>query len=186
MRDPPQQPFDFSSEFLRHHRSLWLVAMSVVSNREDADDTLQDAAIIGIRKSHDFTPGTSFRAWMGEIVRNVALNRRRQLRREARRFGHAAFSGAPDPPGRPPTPPAIAADGSVLPGQESLDDRMLHALLALEPTPRACILLRCIEGLEYAEISQLLDIPKGTAMSHVFRCRRTLAGILAPANEASR
>jgi RNA polymerase sigma-70 factor (ECF subfamily) len=44
---------------------------------------------------------------------------------------------------------------------------------------RACLLLRTLEGLEYAEISRLLEIPEGTAMSHVHRTRRYLRDRLA-------
>ena len=184
MDESPDKPFDFTAEFVRHHRSLWLVAMSIVENSADADDVLQEGAIVGIRKLQSFRPGTSFRAWMGEIVRNVALNRRRSVRREVHRFGYLDAQHV-ETPWRPPTNSPLAADGSLVALQESLDDRMLKALMELEPTARACMLLRCIEGLESAEIAVLLDIPKGTAMSHVFRCRRVLADRLsAPADES--
>lgn len=177
---------DFPAEFLRHHRSLWLVAMSVVGNRADADDVVQEAAIIGIRKLSSFEPGTSFRAWMGEIVRNVALNRRRQVYRERRRFGsgvdasHLRESGRASP-GRP-----IDGQGTLLPYQEAIDDVLLDALMTLDSVARACILLRCVEGLDYSEISQVLGIPKGTAMSHVFRCRRALGEMLTATNARTR
>ena len=170
---------DFSAEFLRYHRALWLVAMSVVANSADADDVLQEAAIIGIRKADGFEPGTNFRAWMGEIVRNVALNRRRQLRREFQRFGYVADAQHADVAVRAGVASPVGPEGRVLSGQVALDDSLLKALMELEPLPRACVLLRCIEELEYSEIAELLNIPKGTAMSHVFRCRRVLAARLA-------
>ena len=36
---------------------------------------------------------------------------------------------------------------------------------------RASFLLRSLRGLPYSEIAVLLDIPEGTAMSHVHRSR---------------
>lgn len=159
--------------------------MSVVANAADADDVLQESAIIGIRKLGTFTPGTSFTAWMGEVVRNVALNRRREGRRRVLRFGEVADADqlkAAAPDGSSPT---ISRAGVLLPDQAALDDTILAALAQLDPITRACILLRCIEGLEYAEISSLLGIPKGTALSCVFRGRRALAKLLTPqSNEA--
>lgn len=179
-------PVDFPAEFLRHHRSLWLVAMSVVGNRADADDVVQEAAIIGIRKVGSFEPGTSFRAWMGEIVRNVALNRRRQVHRERRRFGAGFEAQHLEEPGRATASLPIDGHGSLLPYQEAIDDVLLDALMTLDSVARACILLRCVEGLDYSEISQVLGIPKGTAMSHVFRCRRALGGLLGATNDRAR
>jgi len=178
----PPTTHDFSSEFLRHHRALWLVAMGVLANAADADDALQEAAIVGVRKSAAFVPGTSFRAWMGEIVRNVSRNRRRGTRREAHHLGRPVDAHTVDLASRVAVSSPLAPDGSVLPGQDAFDDRTLRALARLEPVPRACLLLRCVERLDYAAIAELLDIPKGTAMSHVFRGRRILAEFLATPN----
>lgn len=183
MRDASHSSFDFSAEFQRHYRSLWLVAMGIVSNGADADDVMQEAAIVAIRKLNTFTPGTSFRAWMGEVVRNVGLNRRRQNVRYTRRFGHSAAAGnladiEENGGGR--------AQAAAAAGDASIDEGLLEALEQLGDVPRTCILLRCVEGLGYPEISQLLDIPKGTAMSHVFRGRRELARYLSRDEQAER
>ncbi len=179
MDEPITKPTDFASQFQRHHRSLWYVAMSVVSNTTDADDVLQEAAIIGLRKAGSFTAGSNFRAWMGEIVRNVALNRRKQSRRESSRLGQKVDVHQVETIGRIDNSTPVSQGGMLISMQQALDDRLLSALMELEPAPRACVLLRFLEGLEYTEIAQLLDIPKGTAMSHVFRSRRLLAQSLA-------
>ena len=60
----------------------------------------------------------------------------------------------------------------------------MRALDTLEETPRACLLLRVLNELSYKEIGQVLDIPEGTAMSHVFRCRRTMLEKLSSAGLA--
>jgi RNA polymerase sigma-70 factor (ECF subfamily) len=55
---------------------------------------------------------------------------------------------------------------------------MNTALETLEPTVRACLLLRVVAGMSYQQISGVLEIPEGTAMSHVFRARKALASRL--------
>ena len=50
-----------------------------------------------------------------------------------------------------------------------IDDDMFRVLSQLPDEARACMLLRVIDGLTYAEISELVGIPEGTAMSHVHR-----------------
>lgn len=186
MEQPPTKPVDFSAEFKRHYRSLWVVAVGVVGDSADADDVVQEAMIVGLRKEGSFVPGTSFRAWMGEIVRNVARNRRRKKRGEFRRFGRGGDVHEIDVAGRPGTAKPVAVDGQLLPDHGALDDRMVSAMMKLEPVARACLLLRCVEGRGYEEIAEFLGIPEGTAMSHVFRCRRTLADLLAPGSDVRR
>ena len=72
------------------------------------------------------------------------------------------------------------------PEQDQLDDRMVHALHSLGETARCCLLLRTIEGLPYAQIAELLEIPEGTAMSHVHRSRMALRGQLADLKTGTR
>jgi RNA polymerase sigma-70 factor (ECF subfamily) len=74
----------------------------------------------------------------------------------------------------------VDARGRLLAGDMVFDDHVLRALGALEETPRACLLLRVINELSYKEIGRALDIPEGTAMSHVFRARRYLMERLSP------
>ncbi|MBT8484154.1 MAG: RNA polymerase sigma factor, partial [Phycisphaerae bacterium] len=73
-----------------------------------------------------------------------------------------------------PTPAALTSRGTLPPDQRSFDDDVLHALDGLEETARACLLLRTVVDLPYKEIARALDVPEGTAMSHVHRARRVL------------
>ena len=50
-----------------------------------------------------------------------------------------------------------------------------HQVLGtLPPHFRACLVLREVEGLSYAQIAELLEIPVGTVMSRLARARRAL------------
>jgi RNA polymerase sigma-70 factor (ECF subfamily) len=71
-------------------------------------------------------------------------------------------------------PIRLTAQGQLPPDQMAFDDDLMAALNNVNDTARACLLLRTIDGMEYAEISKLLDIPAGTAMSHVHRSRQFL------------
>ena len=53
-------------------------------------------------------------------------------------------------------------------------DAVLRSLAALEENARACLLMRTVLGLSYAEIARTLSIPEGTAMSHVHRARKAM------------
>ena len=165
----------FAVEFQRSFRVLWLVAVGILRDRAHAEDAVQDAAIIALDKLDTFEPGTSFTAWMGQTVRNVSLNK---LRKERRRRGPSLDDSARDlaPAGddRSPQSPLLSGRGEVLPDQRHFDDQVMQALGMVSETARACLLLRTVEGLEYSEIARVLEIPEGTAMSHVHRARKLL------------
>ncbi len=171
--------FDFATHFRQAHRALWLVAAAIVWNPSDADDVMQEAAIIAVGKIDSFQPGTNFKAWMAQIVRNVALNHRRHVQRQDRRWGGRVDVHAIETAARPQKAASpVWPDGTLNPMQDAIDDRLMSALRALDPIVRSCVLLRCVEELGYPEISRLLGIPAGTAMSHVFRGRALMAATL--------
>ena len=165
----------FKKRVLPIKNKLYRMALRITANPAEAEDVVQDATVIGLQKLGDFDPATNFTAWMGRIVRNLALNdaRRRQRRRtypqnpttidETR---SAALTTAD------PTP--IDGSGRIGPGQHAFDDEVMCGLRQLDDTARACLLLRTIMDMTYRDIARTLDIPEGTAMSHVHRARRSL------------
>src|SRR5262245_57326227 len=140
-----------------HYRTVWYIAAAILNDRTQAHDVVQEAATIALTKLGEFDPRTSFAAWMGQIVRFVALN-------ESRRRARQRTTGvSPEVLGKGP-----GGAGNV---EGTLDGRMQRALEGLEETARACLVLRAVQGLSYAEIATALGVPEGTAMSHVHRAR---------------
>jgi RNA polymerase sigma-70 factor (ECF subfamily) len=168
-------PEEFSARLQSASRSLWLIAAAVLGQRSDADDVLQEAAMIGLRKVAEFDPATNFAAWMGGIVRNVARNHaRKRIRRQTSPADPGVIDQSRTAAEEPVAAPAFDRRGHLTADQPDFDDRVMHALEKLEDTARACLLLRTLKDLPYREISALLGIPEGTAMSHVHRARQFL------------
>jgi RNA polymerase sigma-70 factor (ECF subfamily) len=175
---------EFAGRFQAASRVLWTIAAAVLGDPSRAEDVLQEACLIALQKLEHFEPGTSFAAWMGAIVRNVARNESRKGARRATR------PMAPDELAEflPEAEPREASNGAALvdergvfaSGHGALDDDLDRALAELRPIQRAALLLRTLRGLDYAEISAVLDIPQGTAMSHVHRARQALRRRLSP------
>jgi len=173
-------PLDFAAQFNASFRVLWLVAIGIVSDASAAEDVVQEAALLALEKLDQFQPGTNFRAWMAQMVRFVALNHARKRQK------HKAVTLEDSTGRRPLTTEEIPAPelhlgnrGQLPPDQAHFDDRLLAALNSVGEIPRSCLLLRTIEQLEYSEIAKVLEIPEGTAMSHVHRTRQYLRERLA-------
>lgn len=162
---------EFAESFKASFRTLWLIAVGIVGESALAEDVVQEAAIVALAKLDQFTPGTNFRAWMGRIVRFVAMNhaRKEQKRRPAGGDSATLAQVASD------------RDSSVASQSEhgALDEKLVAAMDQLGEVARSCLLLRTISNMPYAEIAELLEIPEGTAMSHVHRTRHILRDRLA-------
>lgn len=166
-------PAAFATRFQNAWPTLWAIAVAVLGDRTGADDVLQEAAVIALEKLEQFDPQTNFSAWMGRIVRFVALNHgRRRSNMPAANLDPTALDRSPARQQVGGTP--LDNRGQVPPDQENFDDRVMAALNMLDETARACLLLRTLMNMPYREISLVLDIAEGTAMSHVHRARIAL------------
>lgn len=167
----PLSAEEFAESFRASARLLWSVAVGVLGRTDAAEDVLQEAAVIALGKLDQFERGTHFAAWMGRIVRLVALNSGRRATRDRASELDALELLAADPA---VLDPGIDERGQLSADRGQFDDALRKALEELAPTPRSCLLLRVLHGLDYARLAALLEIPEGTAMSHVHRARAFL------------
>ena len=175
---PPNMadPQVFAAHFQACYRRLALLAAGVTGERQSAEDIIQEAAVIAFEKIDQFQQGTNFSAWMAEIVRRCAQNHRRKTLHRRTFAADPAVLSETQGDERPveERSPIIGSGGELAPDQTSFDDELSQALGSLTVEARSCLLLRVLESLTYAEISELLNIPEGTAMSHVHRSKSAL------------
>ncbi|MCC6426315.1 MAG: sigma-70 family RNA polymerase sigma factor [Phycisphaerales bacterium] len=170
---------EFARQFRDTWRVLWCIAAGETGDRSAADDIVQQAAVIALERMDDFDPSTSFLAWMAQIVRYTAMNEVQKVRR--RRTTSTDPSSMDTSSNDMARAAGIQGDkapisrfGHLLTDQNVFDDRLLEALRTLDTVARSCLLLRIVLDSPYKEISLVLGIPQGTAMSHVDRARRAL------------
>lgn len=181
----PEADGAFAARFRESYRPLWLVAVAIVGEATLAEDVVQEAALIALTKLNQFddTGGRgAFTAWMAQIVRFVALN----LRRKAARHNTASVPGEQmdlhAAPGDSAAGDAmnLGRRGELPEEQSWFDDQVMKALAGLPENARACLLLRTLADMEYRDISRVVGVPEGTAMSYVHRARGHLREQLAP------
>ena len=175
-RGPTLTAEEFAVRFEGASRVLWTVAAGVLGDSTEAEDVLQEACLMALGKLEQFRSGTSYTAWMGRFVRNVALNHaRKRTRRATRPEAPEVLTGlAPEAAPLNGSPAPVDEKGRLVPDQGAFDDRVLAGLQNLNPVARACLLLRVVLEMSYREIAAALELPEGTAMSHVHRAREAL------------
>ncbi len=152
-------------------RQAYALAYQLSGNREDAMDILQDAAVKAL--SHKKVPeqrSSEFKLWFFKVVRNRALDQRRRQQR----FVHESIEQASlyEETNNP--------DGHL--EQLQLKKYIEAALMKLNYEQREIIMLKDFHGFNYAQIAEILDIPKGSVMSRLHRARMALRTLLVKVN----
>lgn len=153
---------EFERQFLPLEADLYHAALALAGNPADALDLVQETAFRTLRAFSQFRPGTSFRAWVFTILRNVHIDGVRR-----KRYQPVALEDPPE--GIAPTPPEDPADL-----ERALPDDLLRAFRALNPAQQLLILLRDVHDLPYKEIAGILRCPLGSVMSGLHLARRRL------------
>lgn len=175
-------PQGFAARYTEVYGKLVTIAAGVSGEFSSAEDIVQQAASIALERFAQYQAGTNFAAWLAEIVRRVALNHRhRNQRRRTFASSPQSLDFLSVPPSREVEPDqVVASSGQLVENQGAFDDRVVRALGGLDPVARSCLLLRVVHEMPYDEISLLLSIPEGTAMSHVHRSKKLMRAQLTP------
>ena len=94
------KPKDNQEVFVRNltncQPSLYAYILSLLPNRDDANDVLQDANLVMWRRSAEFAEGTNFLAWAYKIARYKVLSHHRDQHRSRQVFDDALFAQLAD------------------------------------------------------------------------------------------
>ncbi len=144
--------------------SLRRYARGLVSDRDRADDLVQDTLERAWSRFSLWQRRGELRAWMFGIMHNQFIDRLR-----AQRAAPDDFLGDREGEGWP-------EQAQQRPQQaDALEVRDLDRLLQrLPPEQREVLLLVAVEELSYAEVAQALGLPIGTVMSRLSRARARL------------
>jgi RNA polymerase sigma factor (sigma-70 family) len=141
--------------------SLYNFARWLTKNQIDAEDLVQETYLKAFRSFASFKPGTNFRAWMFQILKNTFLGSCSKLERRMT----LAMDSEEDLPTTSATPE------SQLMGRTDIE-AVRSAIEQLPVIFREVILLSDVEDAPYREIAEILSIPIGTVMSRLARARK--------------
>lgn len=190
----PRDPADFERLLAAVVDAAYGYAFRLAHDRSDAEDLVQEAALLAFRGFGSFEPGSNFKAWFFKILTNCYRSKYRRERRRPTvdlddtpdlylyaRSGEAGF------PTEGPDPAAALFD-------KLGTERVVAALEQLPEEYRIVSTLYFMQDFSYEEIARTLECPVGTVRSRLHRGRKMLqktlwqaaeeAGIIHPSRAA--
>ena len=140
------------------HAAIYGFALSILKNRQDAEDVLHDAYLQIWSAAKNYTPQGKPLAWIFTITRNLALMRFREQSRTIQMV-----------------PEDWQEMFSEDPTVTSEDRLLLNTLLStLSAEERQIVMLHAMTGFKHREIAKLLDLKLTTVLSKYNRAIKKL------------
>jgi len=149
-----------------HKNVMYNVALRMLRNEQDAEDSVQEAFVQTFRSLARFRGESRLSTWIYKILMNTCLTRLRRAK-----------------------PSAESLDGIENGGRNRLSagNRDGTAKMILEQEIgnlpvgfRTVFVLHEVEGFSHDEIAKMLDITEGTSKSQLFKAKRVLQKRLRP------
>lgn len=152
------------------------VAFRLLGEESAAEDATQEAFLSAYRNLRRYHGG-SFKAWLLRIVTNGSYDElRRRQRRPQVPLEPVSIEGEDAPE------PAWLADPGESPAEFAerleLNAAIQRCLNQLEEEFRAAVVLVDVQGLDYAEVAEVLKRPLGTVKSRLARARSRMQDCL--------
>jgi RNA polymerase sigma-70 factor (ECF subfamily) len=147
-----------------HFARMYSLLYRTTGNHEDAEDLAQETFVRAWAALARFREQSSFATWITRIALHLSADhaRARALRRSAPLEQHEP-----------------AAPESTREAQAELAGALARALDSLPPRLRLALVLRVLEGREYAEVAELTGLRPATVRTQVMQARALLARWLA-------
>ncbi len=176
VRRAQRQDSQAFSELIRRYERLALsIGYAVLDDANLASDVAQESFLKAWQKLPELREPERFPAWLGQLVRNVALDERRRLRRAATETTGSQSMSEPRA--------STTADQSAM--RSELTGQIDEALSYLDETSRCCVMLRYYEDMSSREIGDVLGLTPQAVDMRLSRARSQLRDQLSPLADSS-
>lgn len=148
---------EFMRLFEPLQKNVFFLILSIVRNKDDADDVFQDTALKGCTSFKKLRDKTKFGAWISRIAVTTAYDHVKKRRQH------------------------IDIESVALPYYDSYsesDERLRQAMMTLDEQSRTIVILKAVNGLKHKEIAQIVHRPETTVRTVYARAIRNLSDIL--------
>jgi RNA polymerase sigma-70 factor, ECF subfamily len=153
----------FKAELINVQDELFRFAYKLTTDREEANDLLQETSLKALDNEEKYRPDTNFKGWMYTIMRNIFINNYRKVVRDQ------TFVDRTENMYHLNLPQSISSSTEC-----SYDSKEMYRLLYSFPKEYRIPFSMHVAGFKYREIANKLELPLGTVKSRIFFTRRKL------------
>lgn len=154
----------FKKDLLGVQDDLLRFAYKLTSDREEANDLLQETSLKALDNEEKYTPDTNFKGWIYTIMRNIFINNYRKVVRDQ------TFADTTDNLYHLNTPHDLTLDST----ESAYDLKEMHRIVNALPREYKIPFSMHISGFKCREIAEKLNLPLGTVKSRIFFTRQKL------------
>lgn len=149
----------------RHQQRIYRFALSVLGNREAAEDVTQETFLAAFANLFSYDASrAAFSTWLLAIARNRCFNLLKQNR--------------PIALSEPESIGDVSSTDRIV--RQELSQQLDRAMASLPTEQRSAFVLAEIEELPYAEIARIERTSLGTVKSRIHRAKQRLQALLEP------
>ena len=150
-----------NQDLIKESEKLQKFALKLTHNKSDADDLLQSTLLRAIEKKHLFQDGTNLFSWSSKIMYNMFVSAYRRRTKFETQYDPESY---------------IERESVEAPQDVKMELEDVNAAMNdISDDHREILTLVCVKGMQYAEVSEMLQIPVGTVRSRLSRAREALA-----------
>jgi RNA polymerase sigma-70 factor (ECF subfamily) len=156
----------------KYQGRVFNLTLRMTNDRAVAEELAQEAFLKALEKIHQFRHDSRFYTWLFRIATNLVLSHRRR----AGRIRFTSLTAGNDerrdhsvdlPQGREGNPLKQAILSET-------QRQVLEALEAMDEEYRVVLVLRDMQGMDYADVAEVIEAPVGTVKSRLFRARAAM------------
>ena len=152
----------FDALVTRYRKSIYRLAFAMTQNHDAAGDLSQEAFVQAYKRIRQLKSGDSFGAWLRKILVNLCIRHSAKIMPASLEDHEIESLESP------------SADAE----RNMVRQSVRKAILELDPSERAVVLLYYMEGMKQTEIADALGCPVGTIWSRLSAARDRLRGLL--------
>lgn len=158
----------FISSVIGMQSNLMSFALKLTTNREQAEDLVQDTTLKALNNEEKFVDNSNFKGWIMTIMRNIFINNYRKASRENTMVDSSEDLFHIN----------ISQDSGIETPEGAYAVNEITEILAKFPEDYREPFSLHVAGYKYEEISEKLDMPLGTVKSRIFFTRKRLRELL--------
>lgn len=153
----------------RYYKAMFNTALRIVKNTAEAEDVMQEAFLNAFTKIDTFKGDATFGSWLKRIVVNKSLSAHQKMQRlgEEDLDNHLNKLDNEDN--------GISSDEN----QSLQVKKVMQALNSLNDNYRIALTLNLIEGYDYEEMGQILNMSYANCRTTVSRAKTSLRNLIA-------